>query len=62
MPAGGVEPNEENLSAWFNAGAYCVSMGSKLITKDIEQNSNYDLLQKNVRETLTLIKNLKTKM
>ena len=35
MPTGGVEPNEENLSAWFHAGAYCVGMGSKLITKEI---------------------------
>ncbi|MBS0000740.1 MAG: bifunctional 4-hydroxy-2-oxoglutarate aldolase/2-dehydro-3-deoxy-phosphogluconate aldolase [Cyclobacteriaceae bacterium] len=34
MPTGGVEPTEENLKAWFEAGAYCVGMGSKLMVKD----------------------------
>ncbi len=62
MPTGGVEPTEENLAAWFSAGAYCVGMGSKLITSDIIKTKNYDLLQKNVRETLALIKKIRTKM
>ena len=30
MVTGGVEPTEENLSAWFRAGVFCVGMGSKL--------------------------------
>lgn len=30
MVTGGVEPTEENISAWFKAGAMCVGMGSKL--------------------------------
>ena len=34
MVTGGVEPTEENLSAWFSAGVYCVGMGSKLFPKD----------------------------
>lgn len=34
MVTGGVEPTEENLSAWFKAGVYCVGMGSKLFPKD----------------------------
>jgi len=29
MPTGGVAPTEENLTAWFDAGAVCVGMGSK---------------------------------
>jgi len=32
---GGVEPEENNLRGWFNAGAAAVGMGSKLITKQI---------------------------
>lgn len=33
MVTGGVEPSEENLKAWFGAGAFCVGMGSKLFPK-----------------------------
>lgn len=41
MPSGGVSPTKENLSAWFNAGATCVGMGSQLIKKD--QLGDFDL-------------------
>jgi len=41
MPTGGVEPTEENLKAWFDAGAVCVGMGSKLITKEIVQDKDW---------------------
>lgn len=34
MVTGGVEPTEENLKAWFEAGVYSVGMGSKLFPKD----------------------------
>lgn len=33
MPTGGVQPTEENLRSWFDAGASCVGMGSKLFVK-----------------------------
>ncbi len=41
MPTGGVTPTEENLKEWFEAGAFCVGMGSKLMIKDAQ--GNYDL-------------------
>jgi 2-dehydro-3-deoxyphosphogluconate aldolase/(4S)-4-hydroxy-2-oxoglutarate aldolase len=44
MPTGGVEPTEENLKAWFEAGAVCVGMGSGLITKKIIQNRDWEKL------------------
>lgn len=34
MVTGGVDPSEDNLRGWFEAGAYCVGMGSKLFPKD----------------------------
>lgn len=34
MVTGGVSPDEKNLSSWFNAGAFCVGMGSKLFPRD----------------------------
>lgn len=41
MPTGGVAPDYDNLKKWFDAGAYCVGMGSKLMAKDA--NGNFDL-------------------
>lgn len=61
MPTGGVEPTEKNLSAWFKAGVICVGMGSQLFTKEIMEQKDWSLLEKNVRETLELIKGLTQK-
>ena len=59
MPTGGVKPTEENLKEWFDAGAYCVGMGSKLMAKD--ENGNFDLekIEKLTRHALTLIAELR---
>jgi len=59
MPTGGVAPTKENLSGWFDAGAICVGMGSKLISKDIIDNKSYDELKKKVEETLALVNEVK---
>lgn len=59
MPTGGVAPTKENLSAWFNAGVTCVGMGSKLISKEILKNGNFDELKEKVETTLQIIKDLK---
>jgi len=59
MPTGGVAPTEENLSGWFSAGVTCVGMGSKLISKEIVNNKDYELLTQNVTKALALIKNIR---
>lgn len=59
MPTGGVEPTEENLSAWFKAGVTCVGMGSQLITKEILDTKNYQKLVSTVEAALSIIKKLK---
>jgi 2-dehydro-3-deoxyphosphogluconate aldolase/(4S)-4-hydroxy-2-oxoglutarate aldolase len=56
MPTGGVSPNEENLSGWFNAGVTCVGMGSQLISKDILANKDYAKLEQDVKNALAIIK------
>jgi 2-dehydro-3-deoxyphosphogluconate aldolase/(4S)-4-hydroxy-2-oxoglutarate aldolase len=56
MPTGGVEPTEENLSAWFKAGVHCVGMGSKLITKEIIKNSDFAALTDSVKEAIMIIR------
>ncbi|MEB2774942.1 bifunctional 4-hydroxy-2-oxoglutarate aldolase/2-dehydro-3-deoxy-phosphogluconate aldolase [Algoriphagus sp. D3-2-R+10] len=55
MPTGGVEPTEENLKEWFDAGVYCVGMGSQLFKKDWIKNQQFDLLETKITETLKII-------
>ena len=61
MPTGGVTTEEANLEAWFTAGVTCVGMGSQLISKSILKNKNYNELENKVRESLALIKKIKSK-
>jgi 2-dehydro-3-deoxyphosphogluconate aldolase/(4S)-4-hydroxy-2-oxoglutarate aldolase len=43
MPTGGVEPTEESLKSWLDAGVVAVGMGSKLIGKE---SLPHDITQK----------------
>jgi len=54
MPTGGVEPTEGNLKAWFDAGAVCVGMGSKLITKEIVQDKDWKELTKRTESAVRI--------
>jgi 2-dehydro-3-deoxyphosphogluconate aldolase/(4S)-4-hydroxy-2-oxoglutarate aldolase len=58
MVTGGVDPSKENIATWFKAGVCAVGMGSKLITKDILKNGEYDLISAAVRNVLNLIKEI----
>ena len=60
MPTGGVSTEEENLKGWFGAGVTCVGMGSQLISKDILANKDYTGLEARVKDTLALIKRLRS--
>ena len=60
MPTGGVTATKENLSGWFAGGATCVGMGSKLFTKEIVGGRNTKQLENKVRDTLALIKELRS--
>ena len=59
MPSGGVSPTRENLTEWFEAGAFCVGMGSQLISKEIIQKKDYKKLEETARFTLDIITKLK---
>jgi 2-dehydro-3-deoxyphosphogluconate aldolase/(4S)-4-hydroxy-2-oxoglutarate aldolase len=61
MPTGGVNPSEENLRGWFDAGVTCVGMGSQLISKEILANKDFTGLAKIVSDTLALIRNIQNK-
>ncbi|MCM4155483.1 bifunctional 4-hydroxy-2-oxoglutarate aldolase/2-dehydro-3-deoxy-phosphogluconate aldolase [Gramella sp. AN32] len=61
MPTGGVEPTEESLKQWFNAGAYCVGIGSKLMKKDSNGAYSFNEIEQLVSKCTKIIKNLKSK-
>jgi 2-dehydro-3-deoxyphosphogluconate aldolase/(4S)-4-hydroxy-2-oxoglutarate aldolase len=56
MPTGGVDATEESIKAWFEAGAACVGMGSKLIRKDLIAAGNWAEITALVRQVLDWIK------
>ena len=59
MPTGGVSPNKENLSGWFDAGVTCVGMGSQLISKEIIANKDYAKLAQDVKNALAIIRSIR---
>jgi 2-dehydro-3-deoxyphosphogluconate aldolase / (4S)-4-hydroxy-2-oxoglutarate aldolase len=62
MPSGGVSPEYENLKAWFKAGATVVGMGSQLIKKSYITDNNYSGLTEKVKETIAVIKKIRSEI
>lgn len=60
MPTGGVSTDESNLKGWFDAGVTCVGMGSQLISREVIANQEFDGLENKVKDTLNLIKRLRS--
>jgi 2-dehydro-3-deoxyphosphogluconate aldolase/(4S)-4-hydroxy-2-oxoglutarate aldolase len=57
MPTGQLKPTEESLKPWLEAGAYCVGLGSGLVTREIIQNAKFDKLANLCADTLQIINN-----
>ncbi|HEY2648564.1 MAG TPA: bifunctional 4-hydroxy-2-oxoglutarate aldolase/2-dehydro-3-deoxy-phosphogluconate aldolase [Puia sp.] len=53
MPTGGVDG--ENMESWFRAGVSVVGMGSSLISHEIVNNKNFELLKSNTGALLRQI-------
>lgn len=56
MPTGGVAPTRESVGAWIEAGAACLGMGSKLISKDLVAAGRWEELTRNIQHCLDLIR------
>lgn len=56
MVTGGVEPTEENLSKWFQAGVFCVGMGSNLFPKEVLINKDWRKITELCKESIEIIK------
>ncbi|MEP7110698.1 MAG: bifunctional 4-hydroxy-2-oxoglutarate aldolase/2-dehydro-3-deoxy-phosphogluconate aldolase [Ferruginibacter sp.] len=59
MPTGGVDTTKENIEGWFKAGVCAVGMGSKLVTKSIMDNKQYDELITATKNVLAIISDCK---
>ncbi|MBN1431085.1 MAG: bifunctional 4-hydroxy-2-oxoglutarate aldolase/2-dehydro-3-deoxy-phosphogluconate aldolase [Anaerolineae bacterium] len=55
MPSGGVDVNEENIRGWIEAGACCLGMGSKLISKSLVASGDYQGIANNITQVLAWI-------
>jgi len=55
MVTGGVAPTEENLTAWFKAGVFCVGMGSKLFPSDKVKTGDWQYVTDKCKEALCYI-------
>ena len=59
MVTGGVSPTEESIKEWFAAGAFCVGMGSKLISKDVIKTQDWDKITNVCSDCLRYVKLVK---
>lgn len=55
MVTGGVEPTEENLTAWIKAGVTCVGMGSNLFPSHVIAANEWDQIAELCRGALDII-------
>ncbi|MDQ8006572.1 MAG: bifunctional 4-hydroxy-2-oxoglutarate aldolase/2-dehydro-3-deoxy-phosphogluconate aldolase [Pedobacter sp.] len=55
VPTGGVEIEENNISSWFKAGVCAVGMGSKLVSKPIIEQKDYNKIEALTKTTFEII-------
>jgi len=55
MVTGGVEPTEDNLTKWFEAGVSCVGMGSNLFPKDVIAAKDWGKITQMCKDALAII-------
>jgi 2-dehydro-3-deoxyphosphogluconate aldolase/(4S)-4-hydroxy-2-oxoglutarate aldolase len=56
LVTGGVEPTKESIKSWIKAGASVLGMGSKLISREILEKKDFQLLTQVVRQVIQYIK------
>jgi len=55
MPTGGVTADLDNIFEWFHTGAYCLGMGSNLISKEYLKDDDFDGLEKQILQVMKKI-------
>ena len=59
MVTGGVEPTRDNLTAWFQAGVFCIGMGSKLFPSAVIADGDWTAVSAKCREVLDIIRQIR---
>ena len=59
MATGAVEPTEENLKPWFEAGVACVGMGSKLFPSDAIKAKDWNRITQICKDTFVIVEKIK---
>jgi 2-dehydro-3-deoxyphosphogluconate aldolase/(4S)-4-hydroxy-2-oxoglutarate aldolase len=54
-----VDTSKENIEGWFKSGVCAVGMGSKLVTKSIMDNKQYEELTEATKKVLDIIRDCK---
>ena len=50
----------ENIEGWFKAGVCAVGMGSKLVSKDVMANKQYDWLIEETKKVTGIINSIRS--
>jgi 2-dehydro-3-deoxyphosphogluconate aldolase / (4S)-4-hydroxy-2-oxoglutarate aldolase len=61
MPTGGVDPTQESIAKWIDAGVVAMGMGSKLITAESIQAKDWQAIEDKVRATIAFVQEAKKK-
>lgn len=56
---GGIAPTQESLGSWFDAGAACVGMSSKLFVKEWLENNDYNAVTQRISDCLAIIRKVR---
>lgn len=59
MPTGGVEPTEESLRTWFDAGVVCVGMGSNLFPKKMIEQGEWNEITVTIKQIMEIIEKIR---
>jgi len=62
MPTGGVDACKENIRDWFEAGAACIGMGSKLISTQFIRQGKYKQLSTLCSDILDTIREVRANL
>ncbi|XZF16285.1 bifunctional 4-hydroxy-2-oxoglutarate aldolase/2-dehydro-3-deoxy-phosphogluconate aldolase [Chitinophagaceae bacterium MMS25-I14] len=55
MPTGGVDLDEQNIRSWFQAGVCAVGMGSKLVSKQLMDERDYNTIVSQTQKCLQMV-------
>ncbi|GMQ93512.1 MAG: bifunctional 4-hydroxy-2-oxoglutarate aldolase/2-dehydro-3-deoxy-phosphogluconate aldolase [Acidimicrobiia bacterium] len=59
MPTGGVDITHESLATWFGAGVACVGIGSKLVSNELVQASDWSELERRTAQVVATIETVR---